>query len=107
MDLPKHIWSKIYSYDSTYRTIYDKVVDEIRLRYDDGKWWIKQTGILVEGSRYSPFEDKWRDRGVCELNFLTRTNHFSLVQQYFFLQDVHNELTSLIPLATSFNHWSK
>lgn len=51
MYLCRELWREIWSYDLTYRKLFDTVVQEINLRYDDGRWWIRQSGLLVLGSR--------------------------------------------------------
>ena len=51
MYLCRELWREIWSYDLTYRKLFDTVVQEISLRYDLGRWWVRQSGLLVLGSR--------------------------------------------------------
>ena len=51
MYLPNTVWKLIYEFDLTYKLLYDEVIREIDLRYDNGRWWIRQTGLYVKGSR--------------------------------------------------------
>ena len=94
MYLPKQIWSKIYEYDITYKLIYDNVMREIKLRYDDGRWWIRQSQLYVKGSRkyYGIYTTEWSNREYAELNFLTRCKDRYNVIYYLHLKDVLEEL---------------
>ena len=51
MYLCRELWREIWSYDLTYRKLFDTVIREINLRFDDGRWWVRQSGLLVLGSR--------------------------------------------------------
>ena len=90
MYLPKKIWNKIYEYDITYKLLYDKAMREIELRYDDGRWWIRQSGLYVKGSRkyYGIYTTEWSNREYAELNFLSRNQDRYNVIYYLHLKDV-------------------
>jgi hypothetical protein len=94
MYLPQHIWKRIYEYDSTYKLLYDTVIKEIELRYDGGRWWIRQSGLYVKGSRkhYGIYTTEWSNREYAELNFLTRCQDRYNVIYYLNLKDVLEEL---------------
>ena len=125
MYLCRELWRVIWSYDSTYRKLFDTVVQEINLRYDDGRWWMRQSGLLVLGSRKYLFnvninnslimtdENKvlennnckkklstWSARSYYELNFLTRDNDYSISMQFFLLQDVLSEFKRKISVVS-------
>ena len=94
MYLPNHIWRRIYEYDSTYKLLYDNVMREITLRYDDGNWWIRQSGLYVKGSKkyYGIYTTEWSKRDYHELNFLSRSKERDVVIYYLQLKDVLEEL---------------
>ena len=130
MYLCRELWREIWSYDLTYRTLFDTVVQEINSRYDLGRWWVRQSGLLVLGSRkYIPDintnnslimidENKlsdvnsnekkngkenycaWSARSYYELNFLTRDNDYSISMQFFRLQDVLREFKRKISVVS-------
>ena len=111
MYLCRELWIEIWSYDLTYRKLFDTVVQEINLRFDDGRWWVRQSGLLVLGRRKyflnslnlidknkegkKNYSD-WSDRSYYELNFLTRDNDYSISMQFFRLQDVLREFKTKI-----------
>ena len=125
MYLCRELWREIWSYDLTYRKLFDIVMQEINFRYDDGRWWIRQSGLLVLGSRkyffdvntnnslinnslvitYENKKDKknysaWSARSYYELNFLTRDNDYSISMQFFRLQDVLREFKRKISVVS-------
>ena len=125
MYLCREIWREIWSYDLTYRKLFDTVMQEIKLRYDDGRWWVRQSGLLVLGSRQYFFDvntnnslinnslvitdenkkDKknysaWSARSYYELNFLTRDNDYSISMQFFTYQDVLREFKRKISVVS-------
>ena len=122
MYLCRELWREIWSYDLTYHKLFDMVVREIKLRYDDGRWWVRQSGLLVLGRRKyvnsfiqidknkvfnvnSNTEGKkkysaWTDRAYYELNFLTRDNDYSISMQFFRLQDVLREFKRKISVVS-------
>ena len=125
MYLCRELWREIWSYDLTYRKLFDTVVQEISLRYDLGRWWVRQSGLLVLGSRKYILDintnnslimihenklseinkDKknctaWSARSYYELNFLTRDNDYSISQQFFRLQDVLREFKRKISVVS-------
>ena len=126
MYLCRELWREIWSYDLTYHKLFDTVVQEIKLRYDDGRWWVRQSGLLVLGSRQYFFDgntnnsliinnslimtdenkkDKknyssWSARSYYELNFLTRDNDYSISMQFFTLQDVLREFKRKISVVS-------
>jgi hypothetical protein len=128
MYLCRELWREIWSYDLTYRKLFDTVVQEINLRYDDGRWWIRQSGLLVLGSRKYILDfntnnslimidenkmfhvnsnkkgkknySAWSTRSYYELNFLTRDNDYSISQQFFRLQDVLREFKRKISVVS-------
>ena len=85
MYLCRELWREIWSFDSTYKKVFDGVVREIRLRFDDGRWWIRQSGLLLKNHRGA-------DKDYFELNFLGRNRDYYLTAQFFKLQDVLKEL---------------
>ena len=106
MYLCRELWREIWSYDLTYHILFDTVVQDIKLRYDDGRWWIRQSGLLVLGSR-KLFENNsckkvssWSVRSYYELNFLTRDNDYSISMQFFRLQDVLREFKRKISVVS-------
>lgn len=91
---PRHIWRNIFQYDSTWRKKYDEVMNEIKLRYNDGLWWIKSTGIVTYGSRkyYSNNgSNNFSKRELIELNFLDRVSDYKITNQYFNYRDLINQ----------------
>jgi hypothetical protein len=128
MYLCRELWREIWSYDLTYRKLFDTVVQEIKLRYDDGRWWVRQSGLLVLGSRryfldintnnslimidenkmFDVNSNKkgkknysaWSARSYYELNFLTRDNDYSISQQFFRLQDLLREFKRKISVVS-------
>ena len=130
MYLCRELWREIWSYDLTYRKLFDTVIREINFRYDDGRWWVRQSGLLVLGSRKYILDintnnslimmgenkifdvngkknkkDKknccsWSARSYYELNFLTRDNDYSISQQFFRLQDVLREVKRKISVVS-------
>lgn len=120
MYLCRELWREIWSYDLTYRKLFDTVMQEINFRYDDGRWWVRQSGLLVLGSRkyifdvntnsslimtYENKEGKknysaWSPRSYYELNFLTRDNDYSISMQFFTLQDVLREFRRKISVVS-------
>ena len=125
MYLCREIWREIWSFDLTYHKLFDTVVQEIKLRYDDGRWWVRQSGLLVLGSRQYFFDvntnnslinnslvitdenkkDKknysaWSARSYYELNFLTRDNDYSISMQFFTYQDVLREFKRKISVVS-------
>ena len=76
------------------------VVQEIKLRYDDGRWWVRQSGLLVLGSRKCIEDLNWKKRSYYELNFLTRDNDYSISIQFFTLQDVLREFKRKISVVS-------
>tara|TARA_B100001059_G_C17260928_1_gene298922 strand:+ start:111 stop:497 length:387 start_codon:yes stop_codon:yes gene_type:complete len=128
MYLCRELWREIWSYDLTYRKLFDTVMQEIKLRYDDGRWWVRQSGLLVLGSRkyildintnnslimidenklFDVNKNKkgkknysaWSARSYYELNFLTRDNDYSISQQFFRLQDVLREFKRKISVVS-------
>lgn len=113
MYLCRELWREIWSYDLTYRKLFDIVVQEINLRYDDGRWWVRHSGLLVLGSRKYFFDvnsnenkvskknySAWSTRSYYELNFLTRDNDYSISMQFFRLQDVLREFKRKISVVS-------
>lgn len=130
MYLCRELWREIWSYDLTYRKLFDTVVQEINLRYDYGRWWVRQSGLLVLGSRkyildintnnslimidknklsdVNSIEKKegeenysaWSARSYYELNFLTRETDYSISMQFFTLQDVMREIKRKISVVS-------
>jgi len=128
MYLCRELWREIWSYDLTYHKLFDTVVQEIKLRYDDGRWWVRQSGLLVLGSRRYFLDintnnslimidenkmfhvnsnkkgkkkySAWSSRSYYELNFLTRDNDYSISQQFFRLQDVLREFKRKISVVS-------
>ena len=87
MYLPREIWYNIFEYDLTYKSLYDNVMNEIILRYADGKWWIKRLAPYVYGSRIY-YDGEWSSRERRELCFLSRSTDLYGARQYFNLKDV-------------------
>lgn len=104
---PNTIWMNIFSFDPTYKLLYNNVMDEIRLRFDNGKWWIKRTGLLVkeppETKNNLFINQKTRHRykrhGLVELNFLTRDTDLYLSKIFFkhrdIIQELHNKTNKI------------
>ena len=120
MYLCRELWREIWSYDLTYRKLFDTVMQEIKLRYDDGRWWVRLSGLLVLGSRRYFLDintnnslimidenkegkknySAWSARSYYELNFLTRDNDYSISMQFFTLQDVLREFKRKISVVS-------
>ena len=81
MYLCQELWREIWSFDSTYKNQFDSVVREIKLRYDDGRWWIRQSGLFI-----------LKSEEYVELNFLDRDSDHYISLYYFKLKDVLREL---------------
>lgn len=62
LPIPKELLAMVYSYDSTYRDHYVKVMSELKLKYNQGLWWIYAVFNLDE---YNPddhvSELEWSD----------------------------------------------
>ena len=82
----------IYSFDPTWRKNYNQVINEIVLRYDDGKWWLKGSQLHI------PTKNGLHK----ELNFLTYLHNDDLVaqEQDDKLEIVHEELREYFNIIT-------
>lgn len=105
MYLPNTVWKLIYEFDLTYKLLYDEVIREIDLRYDNGRWWIRQSGLYVKGSRkyYGIYKTEWSKRDYAELNFLTRDKEYGNTIYHLHLIDVLSELKKYFEKQTLFN----
>ena len=45
LPFPKEILGRIYSFDSTHRDDYVRVMTELKLVYNQGLWWLKSIDI--------------------------------------------------------------
>ena len=100
MYLCRELWREIWSYDLTYHKLFDAVIQEINLRYDNGRWWVRKSGLLVLGSRKCILDFNWTKRSYYELNFLTRDNDYSISAQFFILQDILQEFKRKISVLS-------
>lgn len=75
-------------------------MNEIRLRFDNGKWWIKRTGLIVKQPPENLFISqktryRYKRNGLVELNFLTRDTDLYLCKIFFkhrdLIQEIHNK----------------
>ena len=103
MYIPNSIWIKIYSYDPTYKILFDYVIDEINLRYDDGKWWLKHLGVRITGSRKIVYKNKiiFDKKVLRELYLLDRNTDGTVVLQYFKYQELIDEFVLKYMLLNS------
>ena len=52
LGLSPELESHIYCFDPTYHIIFNKAMNEITLRYDDGKWWLKSSKSYMKGIKF-------------------------------------------------------
>ena len=103
MYFPSNIWMNIFSFDPTYKLLYNKVINEINLRFDNGKWWIKRTGLLVKTPPENLFINqktrcRYKRNGMVELNFLTRDTDYNLCKLFFKNRDLIQEIKNKIKI---------
>ena len=89
MYLCQELWREIWSFDSTNKKAFDGVVREIRLRFDDGRWWIRQSGLFI-----------LKSEEYVELNFLDRDRDHYISLYYFKLKDVLREFKRKISVVS-------
>ena len=62
LPIPKELLAMVYSYDSTYRDHYVKVMSELKLKYNQGFWWIYAVFNLTEyNTAHDVSEVEWYD----------------------------------------------